>query len=201
MRAREPSPGRPLSRPIGAVLTVARDEAERARHGYVGLEHLLLVLSHPSASATRHLLADRGVTLDRARDAVWLVVGSGRGDGPRFDSATLLATLGIDLDQIRRQVERQFGPNAIHRLYASEVGWNLRPRGPLCDLPLAPNLKKAISDALGGCWHNAPPALHPRLLIAALDTHSQGLTAVLDELGADPNELHAAATAALKIAS
>jgi hypothetical protein len=201
MRARKPSRGVLMSRPITTVLTVARGEAERARHGYLGVEHLLLTLAQPTAPATCQLLAEHDVTLDRARDAVWLVVGSGRGDGPRFDSATLLATLGIDLDQIRRQVELQFGPNAIHRLYASEAGWNLRPRGPLCDLPLAPNLKKAISDALGGCWDNAPPALHPRLLIAALDTHSPGLTAVLSELGAHPHELRTAATAALKIAS
>jgi hypothetical protein len=201
MKARRPSRGRPMSHPISAVLTVGRDEAERARHGYIGVEHLLLVLAHPTAPATRRLLADHGITLDRARDAVWLVVGSGRGDGPRYDSTTLLATLGIDLDQIRRQVERQFGPNAIHRLYASEVGWHLRPRGPLCELPLAPNLKKAISDAIGGCWDNAPPALHPRLLIAALDSDSQGLTAVLHELGVHPRELRTAATAALKIAS
>jgi Clp amino terminal domain, pathogenicity island component len=201
MRARKPHHGRQLSRPIGAVLTAARGEAEQARHGYIGLEHLLLVLARPTAPATHRLLADHDVTLDRARDAVWLVVGSGRGDGPRFDSATLLATLGIDLDQIRRHVEQQFGPDAVHRLYTSEVGWNLRPRGPLCDLPIAPNLKKAISDALGGCWDNTPPALHPRLLIAALDTHSQGLTAVLHELGAHPHELRTAATAALKIAS
>jgi hypothetical protein len=201
MRARRPSPGRPLSRPIGAVLTVARGEAERARHGYIGVEHLLLVLASPAAPATRRLLADHGITLDRARDAVWLVIGSGRGDGPRFDSATLLATLGIDLDQIRRQVERQFGTDAVERLYTSGVGWKLRPRGPLCELPIAPNLKKAISDALGGCWDNAPPALHPRLLLAAVDSGSHGLTAVLRELGAHPDELRTAATAALKIAS
>jgi hypothetical protein len=189
MRARKPSGGSTTSRPIGAVLTAAHGEAERARHGYIGVEHLLLGLAQPTAPASRRLLADHGITLDRARDAVWLVVGSGRGDGPRFDSATLLATLGIDLDQIRRQVERQFGPDAIHRLYTSELGWNLRPRGPLCDLPLAPNLKKAISDALGGCWDNTPPALHPRLLIAALDIHSQGLTAVLGELRTHPQDL------------
>jgi ATP-dependent Clp protease ATP-binding subunit ClpA len=201
MRPRKPSRGGPLPRPITAVLTSARGEAARARHGYLGLEHLLLVLAQPTAPATRQLLAERGVTLDRARDAVWLVVGSGRGDGPRFDSATLLATLGIDLDQIRRQVEQQFGPDAIHRLYAGETGWNLRPRGPLCDLPVAPDLKKAISDALGDCWDNAPPALHPRLLIAALDTHSPGLTAVLDELGASPHELRTAATATLTLVS
>ena len=200
MRARKTSRGGPVARPISAVLAVARDEAERVRHGYIGVEHLLLALAHPAAPTGR-LLADHGIALDQARGAVWLVVGSGRGDGPRFDSATLLATLGIDLDQIRRQVERQFGPNAVHRLYASEVGWNLRPRGPLCELPLAPNLKKAISDALGGCWNNAPPGLHPRLLIAALDSDSRGLTAVLRELDVHPGELHAAATTALKIAS
>jgi ATP-dependent Clp protease ATP-binding subunit ClpA len=200
MSARKPR-GSPVPRPIGGVLTAARGEAERARHGYIGLEHLLLVLARPTAPATHQLLSEHRVTLDRARDAVWLVVGSGRGDGPRFDSATLLATLGIDLDQIRRQVERQFGPDAIHRLYASEVGWHLRPRGPLCDLPLAPNLKKAISGALGNCWDNAPPALHARLLVAALDAHSRGLTTVLHELGVDPEELRTAATAAFTIAS
>jgi Clp amino terminal domain, pathogenicity island component len=201
MRARKPSPGRPLSHPIGAVLTAAHSEAERARHGYVGLEHLLLVLAHPTAPATQRLLEDHGITLDRARDAVWLVIGSGRGDGPRLDSTALLATLGIDLDQIRRQVERQFGSDAIQRLYAGDVGGNLRPRGPLCELPIAPKLKKAISDAVGGCWDDVPPALHPRLLIAALDSESQGLTAVLDELGADPRQLRTAATRALRIAS
>ena len=200
MTARKPSRGGHVSRPITGVLTVAREEAERARHGYVGVEHLLLALAHPTAT-TRELLADHDITLDRARDAAWLVIGSGRGDGPRFDSATLLATLGIDLDQIRGHVERQFGPNAIHRLYASEVGWNLRPRGPLCDLSIAPNLKKTLSEALGGCWDNAPPALHPRLLVAALDAHSQGLAAVLDELGVHRHELRRAATAALDIAS
>jgi hypothetical protein len=156
MRARKASPGGPASRSIGAVLTVARGEAERARHGYLGVEHLLLTLAQPTAPVTRQLLAEHGVTLDRARDAVWLVVGSGRGDGPRFDPATLLATLGIDLDQIRRQVERQLGSDAIDRLYASEAGWDLRPRGPLCGLPLAPSLKKALSDALGRCWDNTP---------------------------------------------
>ena len=93
---------------------------------------------------------EHGLTTQRTRDAVWLVVGSGRGDGPRFDPATLLATLGIDLDQIRRHVEAQFGPNAIHTLYASPVGWNLRPRGPLCDLGPSPQLKQTVDNARSG---------------------------------------------------
>jgi ClpA/ClpB-like protein len=201
MSRRRPSPGPPSSRPIRPILAAARGEAELARHGYVGVEHLLIGLTLPEAPETAQLLGVHGLTTERTRDAVWLVVGSGRGDGPRFDAATLLATLGIDLDQIRRHVEAQFGPNAIHTLYASPVGWNLRPRGPLCDLGLSPQLKHAIDNALGHCWDNAPPQIHERLLLHTLDSDSDALTAVLGELNTSVRQLRAAATARLRIAS
>ena len=150
MSRRRPSPGPLSSRPIRPILAAARREAELARHGYVGVEHLLISLTLPEAPETARMLAEHGLTTQRTRDAVWLVVGSGRGDGPRFDPATLLATLGIDLDQIRRHVEAQFGPNAIDNLYASPVGWNLRPRGPLCDLGPSPQLKQTVDNARSG---------------------------------------------------
>jgi ATP-dependent Clp protease ATP-binding subunit ClpA len=201
MSRRRPSPGPPSSRPIRPILAAARGEAELARHGYVGLEHLLISLTLPEAPETAQLLAEHGLTTQRTRDAVWLVVGSGRGDGPRLDPATLLATLGIDLDQIRRHVEAQFGPNAIANLYASPVGWNLRPRGPLCDLGLSPQLKHVIDNALGQCWDTAPPQIHERLLLHTLDSDSDALKAVLSELNPSVRQLRAAATARLRIAS
>ena len=201
MSRRTPSPGPQSSRPIFPILTTARAEAESARHGYVGLEHLLITLTHPAAHDTGQLLADHGITTQRARDAVWLVVGSDGGDGPRFDPATLLATLGIDLDHIRRRVEAQFGPNAIHNLYASPVGWNLRPRGPLCELGLSPQLKRVIDRALGHCWDTAPPQLRERLLLDTLNSDSHALRAVLGELDTPTGQLRAAVTARLRIAS
>jgi hypothetical protein len=201
MSRRRPSPGPPSSRPIRPILAAARGEAELARHGYVGLEHLLISLTLPEAPETTRLLVEHDLTTRRTRDAVWLVVGSGRGDGARFDPATLLATLGIDLDQIRRHVEAQFGPNAIHDLYASPVGWNLRPRGPLCDLGLSPQLKRAVDNALGHCWDNAPPQIHERLLLHSLDSDSDALQAVLSELNTSVRQLRAAVTARLRIAS
>jgi hypothetical protein len=201
MSRRRPSLGPRSSPAIGPILAGARGEAELARHGYVGLEHLLISLTLPEAAETARLLVEHGLTTQRTRDAVWLVVGSGRGDGPRFDPATLLATLGIDLDQIRRHVEAQFGPNAIHTLYASPVGWNLRPRGPLCDLGLSPQLKHAIDNALGHCWDTAPPQLHERLLLQTLDSGSPAVSAVLRELAAPVGPLRAAVTARLRIAS
>ena len=202
MSRHAPSPPGPLSsRPIRPVLAAAHAEAELARHGYVGVEHLLIALSRPGAPATARLLAEHGITTQRARDAVWLVVSSGRGDGPRFDPATLLATLGIDLDQIRGHVEARFGPNAIDNLYASPVGWHLRPRGPLCDLGLSPQLKRVIDHALGRCWDTAPPQLPERLLLHALDSDSKGLRGVLDELDTAAGALRAAVNERLRIAS
>jgi Clp amino terminal domain, pathogenicity island component len=201
MSRRRPSPGPPSSRPIRPILAAARGEAELARHGYVGLEHLLISLTLPEVSETARLLVEHGLTTQRTRDAVWLVVGSGRGDGPRFDPATLLATLGIDLDQIRRHVEAQFGPNAIHTLYASPVGWNLRPRGPLCDLGPSPQLKQTVDKALGHCWDTAPPRMHQRLLLGTLDSDSPAVTALLDELDTPIGPIRAAVAAGLRIAS
>ena len=201
MSRRRPSPGPLSSRPIRPILAAARREAELARHGYVGLEHLLISLTLPEAPETARLLAEHGLTTQRTRDAVWLVVGSGRGDGPRFDPATLLGTLGIDLDQIRRHVEAQLGPNAIHTLYASPVGWNLRPRGPLCDLGPSPQLRHAIDNALGRCWDTAPPQVHQRLLLRTLDSDSDALKAVLDELDTPIGPIRAAVAAGLRLAS
>ena len=201
MSRRRPSPAPWSSRPIRPILAAARGEAELARHGYVGVEHLLISLTLPEAPETARMLAEHGLTTQRTRDAVWLVVGSGRGDGPRFDPATLLATLGIDLDQIRRHVEAQFGPNAIDNLYASPVGWNLRPRGPLCDLGLSPQLKQTVDNALGHCWNTAPPHVHQRLLLRTLDSDSDALKAVLDELDTPIGPIRAAVAAGLRLAS
>ena len=201
MSGRAAPRGSMLLRPIVPILTAACAEATAARHGYVGLEHLLLALTHPDAGEVATLLAGFGAGSPQVRDAVRLVIGAGRGDGPRFDAATLLATLGIDLDEVRRQVESRLGPTAVHDLYAGPVGWHLRPRGPLCDLPINPNLKRAVSDALGNCWDYAPPHLQARLLFAALGTDSPGLAAVLKQLAVDPALLRDAVAERLKIAS
>lgn len=189
------------ARPIQPILAAARAEAEFAHHGYVGVEHVLITLTRPKAPDTARLLAEHGITTDRARDAVWLVVSSGRGDGPRFDPGTLLATLGIDLDQISRHVEAHFGPNAIHNLYSSPVGWNLRPRGPLCEPGLSPQLKQVVDNTLGNCWDNAPPQLPEQLLLHILDGDSHAVRHVLDELDTAVAPLRAAVTARLRIAS
>ncbi|MFB9319092.1 Clp protease N-terminal domain-containing protein [Cryptosporangium minutisporangium] len=188
------------SRPVTPILAATREEAARAGHGYVGVEHLLIALTPtPAASSgsAARILADHGVTPASARGAVRRVIAADDGDGPRWDPGALLGTLGIDLFEIRRQVEERFGPDAIHQLYTGPVGWNLRPRGPLCDPPMTPQLKRALNGALGRCWDVTPARLGERLLLAALDADSAGLTRVLHLLEVEPGSLRTAVAAEL----
>ena len=118
--------------PITArLMTSAREEADRARCGYVGCEHLLLALLIDTDPTARDILADRGISLPAARAAVANVISAGNGDGPRWNDADLLATLGVDLPAIKQQMRADFGPHAIDELYRSPAGRRL-PRGPLC---------------------------------------------------------------------
>ncbi len=89
------------------LMAAAREEADRARHGYVGCEHLLLALLTDKDPTARDILADHGIRLPAARAAVAGVISSGSGDGPRWNAADLLATLGVDLPAIQRQMRRK----------------------------------------------------------------------------------------------
>ena len=189
--------------PLSWVLREAQEEAEAARHGYFGVEHLLAVLARGRSRLVAEVLADHGVTYARAQDAVREVVDSGRGDGPAWGAPVLLGTLGIDLDEVRRRVQARFGPNAIGELYASPVGWNLRPRGPLCGPQVSPQFKQAVHNAVGRCWDRdkIPPQLEERLVLGALDVDSAGLREVLAELDVSPLRLRQSVAATLRIAS
>ena len=200
-RQRRHAPGPLSSRPLSTVLAAAAAEANRARHGYVGLEHLFISLTRPEFPETAGLLIEFGVTTEAARDVVQQVVSAGNGDGPAYDSAALLATLGIDLDEIRRSVATQFGPNAIQDLYASPVGWNRRPRGPLCEPGLSPYLKRVVDKTLGRCWDTSPPHLHERLLLNSLDSDGRGTSTVLEQLGVPIGSLRTAVATRLQRAS
>jgi hypothetical protein len=123
------------------VLELARAEADRFGHRYLGPEHLVLgVLRHGSSGASRALEAV-GVTLASARAELGRLADRGVVLGPRPSDAELLGSLGIDLNAIRRSTEQTFGGKA--------VGWAIReatrarrrgvgrvPRTPLREPPM-----------------------------------------------------------------
>ena len=188
---RRAGPGRD---PVTArLLAAAREEADRARHGYVGCEHLLLALLTDKDPTARDILAGHRISLLAARAAVAGVVSSGSGDGPRWSAADLLATLGVDLPAIQRQMRADFGPHAIDELYRSPAGRHLS-WGPLCGPQMAPGLKRALFGTEGRA--RFPTSGHA--LLSLLDAGSAGLGAVLAALGTSSNLLRLAARERLR---
>jgi ATP-dependent Clp protease ATP-binding subunit ClpA len=130
------------------VVVLAQQQARERGDDVIGTEHLLRALfAVPDNLAVLVLeafavhRADVEADLDRERPAT----ANGTSD------ATALATLGIDLDEVRRRVEEAFGPGALDRVR--------RPRGRRWGghIPFTKGSKKVLELALReaiGLGHN-----------------------------------------------
>jgi ATP-dependent Clp protease ATP-binding subunit ClpA len=116
-----------------AAVAGAQEEARKMRHPYIGTEHVMVALAAHDCLAGQ-LLQARGVTADsmRARLHTWERSDTG------LDPAAL-ATLGIDLDAVRRAAEEEFGPGALAA--------NTRPM-PRGHLPFTKRAKKSLELAV-----------------------------------------------------
>ena len=158
------------------VLELARAEAKRFGHRYLGPEHLVLGMLRHGASGASRVLEAHGVDLAAARAALGGLVDRGVVPGPRPSDAELLGSLGIDLEAIRRTTEQAFGHRA--------VGWAIReatrarrrgvgrvPRTPLREPPLL------ISQALYHAGEQAKAlgigTVGPELLLLGVVTDIQ----------------------------
>lgn len=108
----------------------------------------------------------------------------------------MLATLGVDLLAIQRQMRADYGPHVIDELYRSPVGRRLA-WGPLCGPQMAPRLKKAMFGTEGRAVF--PGSGHA--LVSLLDAGSSGLREVLAALGSSPELLRLVASERLRCAS
>ena len=125
---------------VGRVMDLAREEAERFGHRYVGSEHLLLGLLRDGGNPGAWILQARGVDLAAARAALRRLADRGVVPGPRPSDAELLGTLGMDLKAIGRDLEQSFGAQAVRQATreatrARRRGVGRVPRTPLCGPP------------------------------------------------------------------
>jgi Clp amino terminal domain, pathogenicity island component len=158
---------------VGRVMDLAREEAERFGHRYVGSEHLVLGLLRDGGNPGAWILQARGVDLAAARAALGRLADRGVVPGPRPSDAELLGTLGIDLEAIRRATEQSFGAQAVRNATreatrARRGGIGRVPRTPLCGPPVlttqATWLASRRAEALG--YDAATPEL---LLLGVLE--------------------------------
>lgn len=176
------------------VVALARSEALRLGHGAIGSEHLLLGLLNERHGAAGQALAAAGLDITSLRARV--ATGTAAGAEP-LDAAAL-ASLGIDLDTVRRAAEAAFGPGALNRAaQPSRLTGRIPGR-----LPLAPDAKKSLELAL-----RCAVSLRQRqittghLLIGIIDQRDNAALRALAAAGADPAALRADALARIAAAA
>src|SRR4051794_35545855 len=98
------------------VVVHAQETARERGADSIRTEHLLLSLFAVPDNLALTVLAGHNVT----RADIEADVDRMRGGGPGPSDADALATLGIDLGEVRRQVEEAFGPGALDRTRAAQ---------------------------------------------------------------------------------
>ena len=160
-------------RPALGYLTPAERAARVLGHDYVGTEHILLgLLERPHGVATL-ALGRLGISVDETRDRL---LGKIHSPEPRFDPGAL-ATLGVDLDQVRARVEEAFGPGSLELGPTGCMG--ICPRAKLA-------LAYAVDEARGG------PVDDSHVLIGLLSVPDCLAANVLAELGVSLSRMRVA---------
>jgi ATP-dependent Clp protease ATP-binding subunit ClpA len=155
----------------------AQDTARQHGAAAIGSEHLLMALYDQRGNLALTVLE----ALSVPRDAVEAELERLRPGGPTPSDAEALATLGIDLDEVRRQVEEAFGPGALDRTRSGQE----RRWGRKGHLPFGRDAKKVLALALRealalkhnyiGCEHILLGMLHPETGAAGAFLRSRGV--------------------------
>ncbi len=161
------------------TVTHAQQEARDRNHCYIGTEHLLLALFDVPHGVAAEVLDELGVTKADIDADVEHAVGAGPGLSERDSEA--LRTIGINLDEVRRQIEDAFGPGALDR------GRPRRRRGRRrsseeCGpghIPFTPRSKKSLELALRQAINIGDNYIGTEHLLLGLLSTSDGLACEL----------------------
>jgi Clp amino terminal domain, pathogenicity island component len=100
------------TRAAGHASGLARMEARRLGHHYLGAEHLLLGLLLEGDNLAARVLVAHGLDLETVRAEVERLIDQGVLPGPQPSDAELLATLGVDLEAVHARLQESFGDQA-----------------------------------------------------------------------------------------
>lgn len=177
------------------VLKTGFHEARRLGHDYLGTEHLLVALVHH-----HDVLPGTVAQLLPTEDVVRTALLTYMGERPPLPQGELLATLGIDLDEVRAAVRRTFGAEAVERLrrpvHQPWQPWR-RPSRACTSLlagamSVAPRVKQALELALQDAERRQLTAIDPAGLLLGM-VEVEGLAArLLLDVGVPPDDIRVA---------
>lgn len=126
------------------VVIHAQEESRGLGHRHIGSEHLLLaLLQAEEGDAARTTLEEFGLTYDDARSELERLAGSTELD------AEALRFIGVDLEQVRRQVEDQFGAGALDESTPTPTSrWLRRSRFSGGAIPFTDDAKMVLELSL-----------------------------------------------------
>jgi len=101
-----------VTRPAGTASGLARMEARRLGHQYLGPEHLLVGLLAEGDNLAARVLAANGLDLATVRAGIDRLVAQGVLPGPQPGDEELLASLGVDLGAVHGRLQETFGEGA-----------------------------------------------------------------------------------------
>ena len=159
------------------ALVDARDEAGRAGQDKVRCEHVLLgLLAEPGVAADA--LTAAGLTLADLRPRV----PRGNHPAPAALDADALASLGIDLDAVRRATDAAFGPGALDLARVPGRG----------RLAFADDARRTLAGALRQAQQRGQREITSGdMLVAIIDLPRNGALALMSQSGVDIAALRA----------
>lgn len=91
------------------AIALAQDEAVMLSHDCITAEHLLLGLTGVGDGLAAEVLAEHGVTVERARSQTVDLLAADGMTASSAEPVAALATIAIDVDDIRRRADETFG--------------------------------------------------------------------------------------------
>ena len=167
------------------AVTLSQDEARALRDQQIGTEHILIGLAGSGNDPAAVALREAGVTAENIRSELR------RAATDDLDPSAL-ASLGINLDEVRRAAELRFGVGAL------DPGPN-RPQ-PKGHISLSPGAKKSLEFAVREAARQRGSAIgragsfisSGHVLIGVIDEGKGGAVGVLRDLHIDLVALRAA---------
>jgi ATP-dependent Clp protease ATP-binding subunit ClpA len=177
--------------PARQTVVAAQEVAQELGHPCIGPEHVLYGLAAQEHSASSAALAEQGVTPDLLRRTLAGYLD----DSDPLDSDAL-ATLGIDLDAVRRATEASFGPGALDSTVpAGKPKPETTGRSITGHLPFTKDAKKVLELALREALKLGAKEINDGHVLLGLLRGGTGLAGkILAQRGVDVERLRADVT-------